>query len=138
MAGLMTGCEPDPPQDAWLPSNSQEVIWDGQRNRFWYKAGFANGRREHDLTAAVADMPKKKDVGRASKVRKTFLRILHRAEKKGLTLRKVHAKLSPEDAKKIRRQVNASFFCWAHQWRRSGGLCSGPGRATAVAVSVAR
>ena len=113
MVGEMSSREPDPPEDAWLPSNTQEVIWQGQTKAFWYKAGRISGRRYYDLTAAVADMPEK-DVAKAEKVLKTFLRLVDRAEGRGLTLRKKHAKLSTKDAQKIRRKVKASFLRWAN------------------------
>ena len=113
MAGYMCFGEPNPPDDAWLPSNTQEVQWHGQRRRaFWYKAGLQHGKRYHDLTAAVADMPEK-DIAKAREVLKTFLRLVHRAEVRGLRREKKTWKLSTKDAKKIRRKVQTSFLRWA-------------------------
>ena len=74
---------------------------------------FREGVNYYDLTAAVAGMPEK-DVAKAEKVLKTFLRLVDRAEGRGLTLRKKHAKLSTKDAQKIRRKVKASFLRWAN------------------------
>ena len=84
--------------DAWLPSNSHAVIWQGQKTTYYYKAGVAYGkRRVYDLISAVADKPKK-SVSAALKVLLNCLCLVDQAEKRGLTLRKERAKLSPPRA----------------------------------------
>ena len=61
---------------------------------------------------AVADKPKKNATA-ARKVLHNCLRLVDQAEKRGLTLRKERAKLSPKDAARLRRNVKISFTNWA-------------------------
>ena len=35
----------DVPTDAWLPSNSHAVIWQGQKDTYYYNVGVAGGKR---------------------------------------------------------------------------------------------
>ena len=58
-------------------------------------------------------MPKK-NVSAARKVLHNVLRLVDQAEKRGLTLRKERAKLSPKGVARLRRNVQISFTNWAH------------------------
>ena len=115
MTGHMHGSNwpVDVPADAWLPSNSHAVIWQGQKDTYYYQAGVTGGkRRVYDLMSAVADKPKK-SVSAARTVLDNFLRLVDQAEKRGLTRLKERAKLSPKDAARLRRNVKISFTNWA-------------------------
>ena len=116
----------DVPADAWLPSNSHAVIWQGQKDTYYYNAGVTGGkRRVYDLISAVADKPKK-SVSAARKVLHKFLRLVDQAEKRGLTLRKERAKLSPP------RTLRGCGAMWRSPSR------TGPRLEAAVAASASR
>ena len=69
-------------------------------------------RRVYDLCPAVADKPEK-NVRAARKALHNFLRLVDQAEKRGLTLHKERAKLSPKGVARLRRNVKISFTNWA-------------------------
>ena len=49
----------------------------------------------------------------ARKVLHNFVRLVDQAEKRGLTLHKERAKLSPKDVARLRHNVKISFTDWA-------------------------
>ena len=59
----------------------------------------------------------------ARKFLDNVLRLVDQAEKRGLTLRKERAQLSPKDVARLRRNAKISFKNWAQTCSRSGGIC---------------